>query len=115
MNSKTNELMPGDQEKRFGLKETVWHNLDKVFASCAAVDEVVLYGSRAKGNFKSGSDLDLTVKGEKLDLKTLNKLSLAIDDLLLPYTVDLSIYRQINCRELLDHINRVGKSIYRKA
>ncbi|WP_197904747.1 nucleotidyltransferase domain-containing protein [Desulfosarcina alkanivorans] len=57
-----------------------------------------MYGSRAKGNFKPGSDIDLTLKVNRLNLHLLNKISLELDDLLLPYTVDLSIYTISNNR-----------------
>lgn len=76
------------------------------------VEEVVIYGSRAKGNYKPGSDIDLTLKGRGLDLKILNKISLDLDDLLLPYTFDLSIFSHIVNPEFLDHIERVGQVFY---
>ncbi len=85
-----------------------------IFANHADVDEVILYGSRAKGNYKPGSDIDLTIKGEGLDLEQLNKISNALDDLLLPYTFDLSIFHHITNSDLLNHIERVGKVFYRR-
>lgn len=98
----------------YGLSEKTVDEINKVFEGYAEVDEVILYGSRAKGNFKPGSDIDLTMKGDKLDLKLLNKISLDLDDLLLPYNVDLSIYRHITYSDLISHIERVGKVFYRK-
>jgi len=77
------------------------------------IDEVILYGSRAKGTHRPGSDIDISLKGNQLDLKILNKVSNDLDDLLLPYYFDLSILSQIENRELLEHIERVGKVIYR--
>jgi predicted nucleotidyltransferase len=97
---------------KFGLKEDIIEKITEVFASVSEVDEVIIYGSRAKGENKRGSDIDIVLKGEKLTLNELNKISLVLDDLLLPYTFDLSIYHRINNSELLDHINRVGKTIY---
>jgi len=58
-------------------------------------------------------DIDLTMKGEGLNLKLLNKIANDLDDLLLPYTFDLSILDQIDNRDLIAHINRVGKVVYR--
>jgi predicted nucleotidyltransferase len=72
------------------------------------VEEAILYGSRAMGNFRPGSDIDLTVKGQGLDLEMLNKISLALDELLLPYTFDISLFHQIKNQDLIDHIKRVG-------
>ena len=98
----------------FGLKEQVVEQIVSVFRDNQFVDEVVLYGSRAKGCSKPGSDIDFAIKGDQLDLKELNRISLALDDLLLPYTFDLSIYRHISNPDLLDHIARVGKIFYKR-
>jgi predicted nucleotidyltransferase len=78
------------------------------------IEGAVLYGSRAKGNFKPGSDIDMVLKGLELNLKLLNKISIDLDDLLLPYTFDLSLYHQINNPDLIDHIKRVKKVFYKK-
>ena len=71
------------------------------------VEQVVLYGSRAKGSYREGSDIDLAVKG-KLTFDNLVKMSVNLDDLNLPWKIDLSLYSQIKNRDLLDHIDRVG-------
>lgn len=99
---------------RFGLKESVLDQILSVFAASGEVDEAILYGSRAKGCYKPGSDIDITLKGDILTLKELNRISLALDDLLLPYTFDLSIYQHIDNPDLLAHIKRVGKILYQK-
>lgn len=74
----------------------------------------ILYGSRAKGNYKNGSDIDLTLKGRGLNLSVINKISLELDDLLLPYLFDISIFQQISNEDMIDHINRVGIVFYDK-
>ena len=99
---------------RFGLKESVLDQISSVFEASGEVDEAILYGSRAKGCHKLGSDIDITLKGDALTLKELNRISLALDDLLLPYTFDLSIYQHIDDPDLLAHIERVGQILYRK-
>ncbi len=99
----------------FGLKDEVVAKINRVFAAHPEVEEAILYGSRAKGTPRPGSDIDLTLKGPDLNLQVLNRISRDLDDLLLPYTFDLSIFRQIANPELLDHIERVGKVFYRKA
>lgn len=99
---------------RFGLKESVLDQILSVFAASGEVYEAILYGSRAKGCYKPGSDIDITLKGDILTLKELNRISLALDDLLLPYTFDLSIYQHIDNPDLLAHIKRVGKILYQK-
>lgn len=97
-----------------GLKKDSIEKINKIFAQYDQIKEVILYGSRAKGNYKPGSDIDLTLKGEGINLKVINKISLDLDDLLLPYTFDLSIYHHIKQSDLKDHILRVGKVIYRR-
>ena len=99
---------------RCGLKEETLKKINSIFARYEEVEEIVLYGSRAKGNYKPGSDVDLTLKGKKLNLKLLNKISLDLDDLLLPYTFDLSIYYHITSPDLIEHIERVGKIFYKR-
>ena len=100
---------------RFGLKETVIEKLCGVFAKYPQVSKAVIYGSRAKGNYKNGSDIDLTLYGgADLTLNILYKIIDEIDDLLLPYTVDLSIYRTLSDPDFIDHIRRVGVTFYDK-
>lgn len=107
--------MTNNQEKiKFGLRWETIEKINFVFQTFDEIDAAVLYGSRAKGNFKPGSDIDLVLKGERIDLHLLNKISLALDDLLLPYTFDISIYDQISNPDLMDHIVRVGKIFYTK-
>jgi len=72
------------------------------------VEQVILYGSRAKSTYKTDSDIDLTLKGSDLNLTVINNISNEIDDLLLPYSFDISIFSQISNATLVDHINRVG-------
>ena len=92
----------------FGLTEDTINKIRGVFAQHPQVAEVILYGSRAKGTHHNGSDIDLTLKGQGLDLGLVNRISNDIDDLLLPYTLDLSIFSQIENPDLVDHIHRVG-------
>jgi len=99
---------------KLGLKDDVVNNINAVFAEFPEVEEAVLYGSRAKGNYKPGSDIDLTLKGEGLDLRKLNAIELKLEDLLLPYTFDLSAFHQIDNPKLVEHINRVGIAFYKK-
>lgn len=63
---------------------------------------------RAKGNFKPGSDIDLTLHGPDLTQKLCNSIAEALDDLLLPYSIDLSVFANLQHPELEAHIQRVG-------
>lgn len=97
---------------QFGLKEMSISKIQHVFAHYPQIEQAILFGSRAKGNFKTGSDIDLALKGVELTLTVINKLSNEIDDLLLPYSFDLISYSQVNNPELLEHIKRVGIIFY---
>ncbi|MDO8692628.1 MAG: nucleotidyltransferase domain-containing protein [Sheuella sp.] len=91
-----------------GLSHEVIQKIQNVLGSFAEIEKAVLYGSRAKGNYKPGSDIDLTLYGSGLSLEKLMDISIALDDLLLPYKIDLSIYTTLDNNELRDHIDRVG-------
>lgn len=100
--------------QRFGLSEITIQKICTVFAGYPQVEEAVLYGSRAKGNYKHGSDIDLTLRGQSLTWDILYKLLQEIDDLMMPYTVDLSILDHIRDPDLVKHIERVGVMFYAK-
>lgn len=89
-------------------------DIKNILTAFPQVETVIIYGSRAKENYRPGSDIDLTFKGNNLNLGILNKISLQIDDLLLPYTFDLSVFDHIDNDDLLDHIERVGKVFYQR-
>ena len=97
---------------KYGLTENTINKINSVFANHPQIDRVLLYGSRAMGNYRNGSDIDLTVVGESLTHSQQLRLENALDDLLLPYKIDLSLMHEIQNVELLDHIRRVGVVFY---
>lgn len=97
---------------QFGLKPDTVARINGVLATHPEIEETVLYGSRAKGNYRAGSDIDLCLKGEALTLTQLMKIENELDDLLLPYKIDLSLYHALENPELIDHIRRVGVVFY---
>ncbi|MET0855596.1 MAG: nucleotidyltransferase domain-containing protein [Telluria sp.] len=98
--------------EQFGLPPRVLAMLREVFANCPPVTEVRLYGSRAKGDFRPASDIDLSIMDTAVTDAHLMKIENDIDELPLPYSVDLSLFHQINNPELTAHILRVGKVFY---
>jgi predicted nucleotidyltransferase len=101
-------------ENRFGLNPAVLDKFNKVFAGVPEIEQVIIYGSRAKGNYRNGSDIDIVVVGKDVSFRQLLKIENELDDLLLPYRIDLSLMHMIHDSDLMDHINRVGKVIYRR-
>ena len=95
-----------------GLKRTDLEKLSEVFRKYPAVEKAILYGSRAIGNFKPFSDVDITLLGEGISGSEFNRLFLDIDDLMLPYNVDLSLFSSLSNSRLREHIDRVGIVIY---
>ncbi|ADY12431.1 nucleotidyltransferase domain-containing protein [Sphaerochaeta globosa] len=100
--------------KELGLRPEILDQLDILFKSYKEIDAVILYGSRAKGTYRPGSDIDITIKGEHFEDSLVGKLAEEIDDLLLPYSFDISSWSQIDNPDLLAHIERVGIIIYQK-
>ncbi|MEQ6120533.1 nucleotidyltransferase domain-containing protein [Reichenbachiella sp. MALMAid0571] len=97
-----------------GLTQEDTDNIKAVFSKYSQIEKVLLYGSRAMGNYKPASDIDLTLIGSNIDLSLLLKIEFDLDDLMLPYKFDVSIYDKITNPSFIDHINRVGKEFYAK-
>jgi predicted nucleotidyltransferase len=99
---------------KYGLTDKELEQINTLFARYADIEQAILYGSRAKGTNKPFSDVDLTLVGEGLTHSTLSRLLLDIDDLLLPYRFDVSLFHNITNTDLVDHIRRRGIILYRR-
>jgi len=99
--------------EKFGLSEKTIKKLLTIFQKYQGIKEVIIYGSRAKGNYRNGSDIDITLKtGNEFEFSHLLKLSGEFEDSDIPYLVDVSIYNELENPELKAHIDRVGKILY---
>ena len=96
----------------YGLEINDVELIKNVLETNNKVSKALLFGSRAKGNFEAGSDIDIAIKGAELKLNDVIDLRIAFDELLLPYKFDIVIYYRISEPDLLDHINRVGIELY---
>ncbi|MBU1171423.1 MAG: nucleotidyltransferase domain-containing protein [Proteobacteria bacterium] len=101
--------------RNFGLPDKTQTVLRNILAGCPAVEQAILYGSRAKGNHRPGSDIDLTLVGDHLDLNTLGKLAASLEESSIPYQVDLSLWSRIDHAGLREHIERVGVIFYQRS
>ena len=96
----------------FGLPQSTLDEMRAIFARHNKVTKVVVYGSRAKGNYRNGSDIDLTMFGKNLTFQDLSTIHNALDDSSNPYLVNLSIYNHLDNAKLREHIDRVGQVFY---
>jgi predicted nucleotidyltransferase len=97
-----------------GLTDRTVAQIHEVLARYPEVEKAMLYGSRAKGNFKPGSDIDLTLLGADVTQKILGQIQGELEDGLLPYRFDLSIFSQITQTDMIEHILRAGVIFYEK-
>lgn len=97
---------------KFGLDEEKWEDISAVFKKYPTVHRVILYGSRAINTYKNGSDIDLSLVGNNLDLSLQNRIANDLDDLLLPYCFDIAIYERIDNVKLKEHIDDLGVVIF---
>ena len=94
------------------IKEDI-DKIKAVFSHYEQVEEVVIYGSRAKGTYKPASDIDLTLIGDNIDLSLQLEIEFELDDLMLPYRFDITIFRTIENPSFIEHITRVGKIFHK--
>jgi len=98
---------------RFGLSEEELDMITGASAKLPEIGQVVLFGSRAKGNYRRGSDVDLALKGDSVTRETVLNLSSDLNEILpLPYFFDVLQYDRIRNAQLVAHIDRVGVVIY---
>ena len=100
---------------KFGLSDTVIKELQDVFRRHANIKKVLIFGSRSKGNYRAGSDIDLAVVGNDIDYNQILSILCEIDDLDLLYSVDLLDYQKKKGSPIGDHIDRVGQVFYEVA
>lgn len=99
----------------FGLKESDILQICSTLALHNEVDEAILFGSRAKGTYKKGSDVDIALKGNSINLSTINSISFTLnEESLMPYKFDILNFQTLQNQELINHIKRVGVCFYKK-
>jgi len=99
----------------YGLSTETIEEITAAFMQCPKIEKVMLYGSRAKGNYRNGTDIDITLMGEGLTLEnSVYPLMDIFDESSLPYSFDISIFKDIENESLVEHIERVGKVLYER-
>ena len=98
-----------------GLSQQDMHEIISALRRFPDIEEALLFGSRAKGNFKPGSDIDIAIKGRGIKHSSVTELSYILnEESILPYFFDIVHFEQITEQELLEHIQRVGLSLYER-
>lgn len=100
---------------KFGLSDTVIKELQDIFRRHTNIEKVLIFGSRSKGNYRPGSDIDLAVIGKNIDYSQLLDILCEIDELELLYSIDLLDYQKKVGTPLGDHIDRVGQVFFEAA
>ncbi|MDA3923269.1 MAG: nucleotidyltransferase domain-containing protein [Kiritimatiellae bacterium] len=98
---------------KFGLSTKIITDLNRTFDKFPSISKVIIYGSRAKGTYTPGSDIDITLIGDNLTQNTIFKLEEEIEKLYIPNTFDISILSDIENSDLISHIQRMGKTFYK--
>jgi len=97
----------------YGLPDRTLKTLYSIFQKYPCIRQAVIYGSRAKGEYSKGSDIDLSLKTDgSFTHKDLLDITGDFDDSDIPYFVDVSIYEKLSNSSLKAHIDRVGKVLY---
>ncbi len=97
---------------KFGLSQRSMQELEQIFAKYPDIREVYIFGSRAKGTYHIGSDIDLAIINTDIQPNTLVKVLADCAESSLPNTVDLVDYNALTNPEFKDHIQRVGVLFY---
>ena len=96
---------------KFGISSDVLERIVQTIRLEKRIKEIILFGSRAKGEFKKGSDIDIAVIADTLQFDELNQIRVNISELLTPYSVDIIDFNKITNNELKEHILRVGQRL----
>lgn len=99
----------------FGLKPGDLEMICRVLEKQPAIEQALIFGSRAKGNYKTSSDVDIALKGKKLTTQILTDINFYLnEEIPLPYHFDILNYHTIKEPALIEHIDRVGIVFYNK-
>jgi len=93
----------------FGISEKSYNLMKATLVQYSEIESVILFGSRAKGNYTHGSDIDIAIKGKKTSPELALNISAKLnEELPIPYYVDVLDYNSIDNEDLKAHIDRVG-------
>ncbi|MCF8308940.1 MAG: nucleotidyltransferase domain-containing protein [Bacteroidales bacterium] len=104
----------GDIQTQFGLEHSDIKAIVDILKRNKKVEKIIFFGSRAKNSYSNGSDIDIALTGKSLHTNDILNLSVDLDELDLPYKIDLVIYERIEEKSLKEHIDRVGVVLFER-
>lgn len=104
--------MKNESNVLFGLPSNVINSIVSVICNNKKIEKIILFGSRAKGNFKKGSGIDIALFAEDLEYNELLKIKVEISELPLPYTIDILDFNKIKNEDFKSHILRIGIQLF---
>lgn len=100
---------------QFGIYDKSFNLIIDAIKDYSQIQRAVIFGSRAMGNYKKGSDIDIAILGDKVDFGVISSLHTKLNETLpIPYEVDIIDFNVLNTQELKDNILQFGKEIYSK-
>lgn len=97
----------------YGLLDRDFKCIQEALKRYPEIHKVIIFGSRALGNYKRGSDVDLAIIGAEITQRVMSELNVSLnEDSPLPYVFDLHHYDSLSNQKLKDHIDQFGKAIY---
>lgn len=99
----------------YGLTDKSYNELLQILASMPEIEEAVIYGSRARGDFWRASDVDLSIKGKDFNRHTLTRLNNKLYDSHIPQIFDTHVYADIKSPKFKENVDREGIVLYRKS
>ncbi len=99
----------------YGLPEDALKRICQVFQQFPQINKVIIFGSRAKGNFRNTSDIDMTIAESSVSFTDFLRLAGRLDDLMLPWKIDLSILQQIDNPALVEDIAQTGILLFQRS
>jgi len=100
------------KKKLYGIPIAVINSIVSTILKSTNIDKIVLFGSRAKGNFKKGSDIDIALFSKNLSYDELIKIKANVGELMTYYSIDIVDFNGLKNDDLKDHILRVGKTLF---
>lgn len=96
----------------FGLPKRTINELLSYFKSKPEILLVKIYGSRAKGTFNNGSDIDFAIWAD--ENTNFSKIAGELYDLPTPYKFDVTDYKTLTNENLKASVDKDGIEFYKK-